>query len=377
MSSRPPRRCESPGRGTVARKALRLLWALLLVSGGPAIAVAADQPTCDGGPRPAAAGGDLRSPPRPDGPTEVRAGLFVEDLRDIDAVSASFRLRGIVTVTWCDPRLAFDPAAAGTTEKVFFGAEAASEAAKVFTARGFVVNQVEEPRVTERIARIRSDGTVSTDLNISVQLSAQFDLRRFPFDHQRLRLEIESFLWDERHVVFVADESLTGFADDFEIAEWEITDVRADVSTVDVIRSSEPFSRLTLTIDIRRKVGFYLWKVLLPLVIIVALSWSVFWMSDERFGVRVRTSATGILTVVAYQFVAGQDLPRVGYLTLIDKVMVVSFLLLAITVLESYVVSRFPAEDRAGAARVDRTSRWLFPLAYVVLFALVFRLTPS
>jgi hypothetical protein len=100
-------------------------------------------------------------------------------------------------------------------------------------------------------------------------------------------------------------------------------------------------------------------------------------MVDERFGIRVRTSATGILTVVAYQFVAGQNLPRVGYLTLIDKIMVISFLLLAITVLESYIVSRYGEDERDQAHRIDETARWLFPLTYATLIGLSFLLTPG
>ncbi len=33
------------------------------------------------------------------------------------------------------------------------------------------------------------------DLNVSVQVHADLDLRRFPFDHQRLELVIESSRW--------------------------------------------------------------------------------------------------------------------------------------------------------------------------------------
>ena len=320
---------------------------------------------------------DLRSPPNSDGPTPVSAGLFVEDLRDLDAVASSFRFRGIVTVNWCDPRLAFDPLVEGVEERIFFGPEAEAELQRIFNARGFPVNQVDAMNITERVIRVRADGSVNVDINVTINLIANYDLRRFPFDRQRLELVIQSFLWDAEQVEFVADASTTGFADSFDIPEWTIEGVRAEVGTVDVIRSTKPFSQLVLTIDVKRKAGFYLWKVMLPLFIIVALSWSIFWMLDEKFGIRVRTSATGILTVVAYQFVAAQNLPRVGYLTLIDKVMVISFLLLAVTVFESYLVSRDETEGREMAHKIDRTCRWLFPLTYATLIALAFITTPG
>jgi len=339
----------------------------------PASAAAAPV-TCSGEPlsiAPRSSEVDLKTPPNSNGPTEVRAGLFVDELRDIDPVQSSYQFRGIVTVSWCDPRHAFDARVEGVEEKVFYGPEAAAQIERGWTARGFPVNQVDDLKITERVIRIRSDGMVSGDLNISVQLSANFDLRRFPFDSQQLTLEIESFTWNAEQVVMVADASKTGFSEDFEIPEWTITGVRAHEERVDVIRSAEPFSRFVLTIDIERKSGFYLWKVMLPLLIIVALSWSIFWMVDEKFGIRVRTSATGILTIVAFQFVASQNLPRVGYLTLIDKVMVISFLLLGVTVLESYVVSRYQASNIDRAHSIDRAARWFFPLTYASLIAIV------
>lgn len=345
----------------------------------PASAAAAPV-TCSGEPlsiAPRSSEVDLKTPPNSNGPTEVRAGLFVDELRDIDPVQSSYQFRGIVTVSWCDPRHAFDPRVEGVEEKVFYGPEAAAQIDRGWTARGFPVNQVDELKITERVIRIQADGTVSGDLNISVRLSANFDLRRFPFDSQQLTLEIQSFTWDAEQVVMVADASKTGFAEDFEIPEWTITGVRAHEERVDVIRSTKPYSQFVLTIDIERKSGFYLWKVMLPLLIIVALSWSIFWMLDEKFGIRVRTSATGILTIVAYQFVASQNLPRVGYLTLMDKIMVISFLLLGVTVLESYIVSRYQADNPERAHSIDRAARWIFPLSYATLITIVVLTAPG
>lgn len=328
---------------------------------------------CNGEPIPAgtaASNGDPRTPPDPDGRTAVHAGFFIKDIKDIDAVQSSYWFRGVLTFSWCDPRLAFDPATEGGDERTFFGAEVYAE--PIWRGRGFLVNLVGDAEETARVLHIRYDGTASGSANMSARLASNFDLRRFPFDDQRLILEIESYVWDEGQVQIMADDDKSGFAETFEIPEWTVTAVQAEVRTVDVIRSDKQFSRLTLAIDIKRKSGFYLWKILLPLLIIVMLSWSVFWMVDENFGMRVRLAATGVLTVVAYQFAVAKDLPRVGYLTLIDKVTVVSFLLLATTVLESYLVSRSRTEDPEKALRIDRAARWIFPLSYAALILAVF-----
>ena len=94
-------------------------------------------------------------------------------------------------------------------------------------------------------------------------------------------------------------------------------------------------------------------------------------MTDERFSARSRISATGVLTIVAYQFVFAENLPRVGYLTLLDLVMIGSFGLLAVTVLESLFVDRANRHDPARAARIDKISRWLFPAVYALMLAMI------
>jgi hypothetical protein len=182
---------------------------------------------------------------------------------------------------------------------------------------------------------------------------------------------VESASWNRDQVRLVPNVSHTGFSEDFELPEWRILEVTNHVEAVSVIRSDVLFDRSVVAIEIARESGFYLWKVMLPLFIIVAISWSVFWMSDERFAGRSRISATGVLTIVAYQFVMAEDLPRVAYLTVMDKIMILSFGLLAVTVLESLFVSRHP-EGSEEAHRIDRRSRWAFPLAFTVLIGLVF-----
>ena len=71
-----------------------------------------------------------------------------------------------------------------------------------------------------------------------------------------------------------------------------------------------------------------------------------------------------MLTEVAYQFVIAEDLPRVPYLTLLDQVMLVSFVLLAVTVLESMWVARHQQGDPERVARIDRAARFAFPVVY-------------
>jgi hypothetical protein len=310
-------------------------------------------------------------PPNPNGPTIVGVGFHVNDIRGIDPVNNQFEFRGYIQALWCDPRLAFDPETEGQSERIFTGEQAAREMTRVWFPAGYPVNQVGELKDSERVLHIRHDGTVEQNINVSVPLSTDFDLRRFPFDRQTLELQVESFIWNRDHLRFVHDESISGFREGISIPEWNIETVVGHVKEASVMKSDIPFDRYVLEIGIARKPGFYLWKVFLPLVLIVALSWSVFWMTDERFSNRSRISATGVLTIVAYQFAFAKDLPRIGYLTLLDQIMIGSFVLLAVTVVESLLVDRANASDPLKAHRIDRTSRWIFPAVYVLMLVTI------
>jgi hypothetical protein len=315
-----------------------------------------------------------QAPPNPDGPTLLGMAVFVHKLMGIDALASSYQFRGYVRTAWCDPRLSFDPTREGREERVYLRDAVPGIFERIWFPDAFPVNGAGPIEVTERVLRIRHDGSVFQDIQFSLAVAANYDFERFPFDEQRLTLEVESFTWNRDQLRLVPDPMRTGFSEAFTLADWRILEVTSGSEEVDVLRADTPFSRYTLEIRIAREPGFYLWKVILPLFIIVALSWAVFWMTDESFASRTRMSATGVLTIVAYQFVVAQDLPRVGYLTLLDQITVASFVLLAITVLQSLWVSRLKPISIERARSVDRASRWAFPIAYAAVLTLILTL---
>jgi len=217
--------------------------------------------------RPPAADNGTPTPPNPDGPTRVGVALQVLKLREIDPVKGSYLLQGYVRTSWCDRRLAFDRTTEGVDERIYTGAVAAGMLGKtVWYPGGFPVNQGGELSFTERILRIRHDGTIEQDMNIRVRLASRFDLHRFPFDKQILQLQMESFPFSSGQLVLVDDAARTGFDPSLELPEWQIVSATGSISEVSVMRSRDTFSRYTLDIEITRNPGFYLWKVFLPLV---------------------------------------------------------------------------------------------------------------
>jgi hypothetical protein len=351
---------------------LLLLFAALLVAGGASSGARAETrggETCAGGGAAAAPSTDLLEPAA--APTRVEIAMFVREVKNIDVKLGRASFTGYAEFSWCDPRQAFDAELAGVASKRFFGDGALAQFGRMWQPDLTLANGLEGVRVSKRILAIRPDGAVRVEGIFDADIAVSYDLRRFPLDRQVIPIQVESFTWNADQMTLHARAERVGFRETIDIPEWRITGIGSQVAPVAQVRDERPFSRFSVHLQIERESGFYIYKVALPLSLIVMLSWAVFWMKDEPFAGRTRVSLTGVLTIVAYQFAIGNTLPRVPYLTLMDKLMIASFLLIAITVVENLLVAHYQESDPARALRVDRTARWLFPALYAAVVALV------
>jgi hypothetical protein len=119
-----------------------------------------------------------------------------------------------------------------------------------------------------------------------------------------------------------------------------------------------------VTINIERRPLHFLVSLVLPMVLLVALTWCVFWMEKETISDRVQIAFIGILSVVAYYFVIIDFIPSVSYLTLMDGFILATFLILAAGVMMAVVMEDIAREKRR--LQIDRISRWAFPLTYAI-----------
>ena len=82
-------------------------------------------------------------------------------------------------------------------------------------------------------------------------------------------------------------------------------------------------------------------------------------------------SFIGILTVVAFQIVVSEQLPRIPYFTLMSSFLYINYVLLFGTVIMNLVVGRLDRSDRKALVnRIDILCRWFFPTSYFGLIGL-------
>jgi len=298
----------------------------------------------------------------------VEVGLFLIDISSIDERAETYTGEFDVIARWNDPDLAYEPVEGEEIPRLYTGTQALEILDSNWSPGIFAVNVLDRSDNGRVRVLVHPDGTVTTRNRLRRTLRAQLDFRKFPFDTQTMAVHIESMVYDSDEIMLVAEEDFTGFGPDFETAEWSVIDLTTVNHVTERVQEKQSYDRLSFLVQLKRHTGYYIWKIMLPIIVIVMLSWIVFYMSEEMLGRRAGISSTGMLTIIAYQFVIAGSLPRFPYLTVLDRFMIVSLLAVAATMLINLMNSQAKTESRRN---VDRISRFVFPVAYFLATGLV------
>ncbi len=298
-------------------------------------------------------------PPRQ--PTQVVVGTYLIGLSRVSEPAETFPtfdVEMLIDISWKDEREAFT--SADLLAHTFLGEEAEEKLSEIWTPDLEIHNEIGRRETASLELIIRSDGTIEYEERFNATLHGDFDLSRFPFDSQTLDVELQSFEWDRRDLVVVQNEALTGFYPDFQTPEWFIVSTEALLGEQSEIRDDRPFSTYVFRIRAQRRAGHYLLRILMPLMFVMALTWSAFWMP---VGQRFRVGFIALLTVVAFHSAIAGSLPRLHYPTFADVLLTICYVFASALIGEAIWVQRIEAAGAAERAeRIDRLTRWALPI---------------
>ncbi|MCX6357964.1 MAG: hypothetical protein NT045_08855 [Candidatus Aureabacteria bacterium] len=308
----------------------------------------------------------ILSPPDPH-PVPVMVGFHLLNLTFVNERTETFDADVYIDFTWRDPRLAFVPARPDD-KKIYTEKAAEDKLGEIWWPEIEFVNAA-LPQITNRSLIIKPDGTVEYNLGASTTFRSKLNLRRFPFDEQSLAVRLQSFLWDDQMVRFVPDPKHLGYSPGETFDDLNVRGVTAAVAGVRLRDWDQTYSEFTATILTTRNYRFYIWRVFFPAILIMLISCTVYFMEIDDLYSRVNISLTCLLACIATQFAISFNLPRISYLTPIDKLYMITYGCIAISVAISTLEIFFYKRNHPHCKKCNRFARWFVPLLYLVLLA--------
>jgi hypothetical protein len=303
---------------------------------------------------------DLRKPPSErKTPVEVSVGLYITNFVAIDETRESFEVGGFLTGQWHDPRLVLR--------------EDQPQGIRAFRMEDLWVPAIEGANVISHKTNQYSleadkNGTVTYRERFDAVYSNDFQLKKFPFDTQVLRFEFLPFLSSVSQIHFSPKAlPFTGISPDqhTELAAWHLEDLRYTTDKVYLDPSQADSREALFQLTVTRRSAFYVWKIFLPLIMITLIPMVAFWIDVREFDWILIIPMTMLLSMVAFQFTITRDLPRIGYVTFLDAVFLLSFLFCFLTVFEITLVYLLQKNGRRPLAeKLHSAGKWSYPLIY-------------
>lgn len=309
---------------------------------------------------------DVKADQRPEPvgkPTEVAVGLRLIDVTGIEDTSQTIAVDFMLTLEWADKRMV-----------TFEGCQYSLD--EIWTPQIEVVNSGRLFTHLPKSVEVLGNGRVQQTQRYSGSLVFVYDAHRFPFDTQDIVITLLSGEYDQENIVIINDESITGRNPaTFNIADWSVSDVHAQIVSKHLEILNRNHSAYEFHIPVERRSGYFVWKVILPLMLIVFMSWTVFWINPSQVGPQISMSATSMLTLIAFQFAMGNMLPRLSYFTIMDRFVTGSTILVFLALVESITTNYLVTINReALALKLDRYCSWIFPVIFFLFVFVAFNL---
>ncbi len=294
-----------------------------------------------------------------DGKTEVEVAIKVLDIAGIDGAKQSFTANVAVIARWQDDRLK------GDADFRMMGMSEVWDPVLQITNQQRLVKTFPD-RVT-----VAADGSVEWVQRFWGDFSQPLDLHDFPLDQHTFVIQLVSAQSDHENIVLKQSSDSrfrSGLASKLSLPDWDITSWQVDISPVELIEGANTLPGMAFEFHAKRYIGYYLVKVLLPLLMIVMMSWIVFWIHPSESGSQISVSITSMLTLIAYRFALGAMLPKVSYITRMDGFILFATIMVFIALMEAVTTSRLVKVGKEEMAlKMDRFCRILFPGTFIAV----------
>jgi gamma-aminobutyric acid receptor subunit beta len=229
-------------------------------------------------------------------------------------------------------------------------------------------------------ANVTPDGTVTYHQRLVGTFAQVLDLRHFPFDRDTFRIHFVVAGYRPDEIRFVPEETAitaglrggAGIAPELSLQDWRVVSHATRVLPYRVTPSVE-IAGYAFEFIAARVAWHFIVKVIIPLLLIVMMSWAVFWIEPTNNDPQFSIATTAMLTLIAYRFALDVEVPKLPYSTRLDAFVLMSTFLVFLSLIEVLVTTKLAVANRVALAlEIDRCARWLVPMIFLIVSLVIF-----
>ena len=304
-------------------------------------------------------------------PTNVNFFVFVLDIDKIDGAAQSFTANVFVRLNWKDKRLAHE------------GGVKTIPLTEVWNPDILIVNRggITQKSLPE-VVKVTADGTVNYIQRYTGPLSQPLKLSKFPFDQHDFTIQFVSPGAIPQEVQFapapaIRDPKIIGGAmyHELSLPDWKVTKYTTEVRPYKPTGDIE-IAGFVFEFTARRYAIYYVWQVIVPLILIVMMSWGSLYIDPSNASAQIGVATSSMLTLIAYRFMLGNLIPRLPYMTRLDYFTLGSTILVFLTLAEVIVTTNLALREKGAlAVKIDHYCRFVFPAVFTLwsIWSLIFK----
>ena len=127
--------------------------------------------------------------------------------------------------------------------------------------------------------------------------------------------------------------------------------------------------------EVIRDYNYYIFKICLPILLILSVAWSALWLSPKEIETQVTITVVCLLSLIAYNFIIDKDLPKLSYLTFMDKFILTSYFYAGLPTFISIIGNNNLKKGKnIIVSRISFYSKTFIPISYILLIMLIYNL---
>ncbi|XP_076446586.1 glycine receptor subunit alphaZ1-like [Babylonia areolata] len=266
-----------------------------------------------------------------DFPTMVDVQIFLVSFDSISEITMDYSLTIFLRQTWNDSRLSYPPLpgiqALELDSRVM---------QKIWVPDLYFTNEkhatFHDVTVPNRLMHVYPEGQVLYSARISMKLSCDMNLWKFPFDAQVCHVGMESYGYSAENLVFHWNSNPVQRRQDMSLPQFKL--VKYDTMDCTKFYIGANYTCIKVQFYLLRSYGYYMAQVYIPSVLVVVLSWVSFWLDIDAVPARISLGLLTVLTMTTQSASARSNLPRVSYVKAIDVWMAMCLLFVFAALIE-------------------------------------------